>query len=199
MHDRYSGSDPAEMSCIVEGVDEVVLGLDRRLSVGVIAIRLSNATGVVVGIEEVDIDAPCAMRLEGFEEPARPPVSSTARSPAWSGSHTASMTRLWATSRASSAVPLGRNSGDGATHVEHRRVRPGRVDDIGMIGDDSDRVVGETVEVRRLPVMVPAVEDGVIHAALEGGVGRGCEQVNERGPEPTEGLERRLPSSTAPA
>ena len=58
---------------MVEGVVGVVLGLDLGESlVNVIAVGLSNAAGVVVGIEEVDVAAVAAMRFEGFEEPARP-------------------------------------------------------------------------------------------------------------------------------
>ena len=56
-----------------------------------------------------------------------------------------------------------------------------------MIGDNGDGVVGEASEARRLPVVVPPVKDGVVEAALEGGVRRGCEEVNERRPEPAQG------------
>ena len=58
---------------MVEGVVGVVLGLDLGQSlVDVIAVGLSNAAGVVVGIKEVDVDAPGAVRLEGLEEPPCP-------------------------------------------------------------------------------------------------------------------------------
>jgi hypothetical protein len=58
---------------VVEGVVRVVLGLDRVESpVGLIAVGLSNPAGVVVGIEEVDVDAGGAVWLEGFEESPRP-------------------------------------------------------------------------------------------------------------------------------
>lgn len=58
---------------VVEGVVGGVFGLDLGESpVDVIAVRLPNAAAVVVGIEEVDVDASCAVRLEGLEEPPRP-------------------------------------------------------------------------------------------------------------------------------
>ena len=58
---------------VVEGVVRVVLGLDFGESpVDLIAVGLSNPAGVVVGIEEVDVDAASAVRLEGLEEPPRP-------------------------------------------------------------------------------------------------------------------------------
>jgi hypothetical protein len=61
-----------------------------------------------------------------------------------------------------------------------------------VVGDDGDGFVGEADEVRRLPVVVPPVENGVVDAALEGGVRRGCEQLDERRPEPAEGPHRTL-------
>jgi hypothetical protein len=64
------------------------------------------------------------------------------------------------------------DSGDGATHVKHRRVRTGRGGGVGVIGDDGDGSVGEAGEARRLPVVLPPVEDCVVAAALEGGVRR---------------------------
>jgi hypothetical protein len=58
---------------VVEGVVRVVLGLDRGESpVDLIAVGLSNPAGIVVGIEEVDVDAGGAVWLEGFEESPRP-------------------------------------------------------------------------------------------------------------------------------
>jgi hypothetical protein len=58
---------------VVEDVVRVVLGLDFGESpVDPIAVCLSNPAGVVVGIEEVDVDAAGAVRLEGLEEPPRP-------------------------------------------------------------------------------------------------------------------------------
>src|SRR5262245_35707530 len=58
---------------VMEGVVRVVFGLDLGESpVDLIAVGLSNPVGVVVGIEEVDVDAAGAMRLEGLEEPTRP-------------------------------------------------------------------------------------------------------------------------------
>ena len=64
---------------MLEGVVGVVLGLDRgELPVGVIAVRLSNAAGVIVGIEEVDVDAPCAMRLRASRNRRAQAVSRSA-------------------------------------------------------------------------------------------------------------------------
>ncbi len=66
-------STGADVLVVVEGVVGVVLGFDLRQSpVDVIAVRLSNAAGVVVGIKEVDVDAPGAVRSEGLEKPLRP-------------------------------------------------------------------------------------------------------------------------------
>src|SRR4029450_590202 len=66
-------STRADVLVVVEGVVRVVLGLDLSESpVDVIAVGLSNAAGVVVGIKEVDVDAGGAMRLEGLQEPPRP-------------------------------------------------------------------------------------------------------------------------------
>src|SRR5262245_31706548 len=67
---RSAGPD---VLVVVEGVVGVVLGLDLGESpVDLIAVGLSNATGVVVGIKEVDVDAASAVRLEGMEESPRP-------------------------------------------------------------------------------------------------------------------------------
>src|SRR5919109_770317 len=66
-------STGADVLVVVEGVVGVVLGLDLGESpVDVIAVGLSNAAGVVVGIKEVDVDAVGAVGLEGPEEPPRP-------------------------------------------------------------------------------------------------------------------------------
>ena len=102
------------------------------------------------------------------------------------------MTMLWRHVATGVGGGVAGDSGDGATHVEHRRVRPRRAGGVGVVGDDGDGVVGEADEVRRLPVVVPPVEDGVVEAALESGVRRGCEQVDERRPEPAEGPNRTL-------
>jgi hypothetical protein len=57
---------------VVEAVVRVVLGLDFGESpVDLIAVGVSNAAGVVVGIKEVDVDAASAGRLEALEEPPR--------------------------------------------------------------------------------------------------------------------------------
>src|SRR5262245_16273355 len=51
----------------------VVPGLDLgEPAVDLISVRLSNPAGVVVGIEEVDVDAAGAVGLQGLEEPSRP-------------------------------------------------------------------------------------------------------------------------------
>ena len=85
---------------MVEGVVRVVLGLDfGEPPVDLIAIGLANPAGVVVRIKEVDVDAAGAVRLQGFEEPPRPGGSAAACSPDSSGSQTALMMMLWATSR----------------------------------------------------------------------------------------------------
>jgi hypothetical protein len=58
---------------VVERVVGVVLGLDLGESpIGLIAVGFSNPAGVTVRIEEVDVDAASAVRLEGLEEPPRP-------------------------------------------------------------------------------------------------------------------------------
>jgi hypothetical protein len=84
---------------VVEGVVGVVLGLDLgEPPVRVIAVGLSNAADVVVGVKEVDVDAG-AVGLEGVQEPPRPRGLGRGCSPDSSGSHTPSMLMLWATSR----------------------------------------------------------------------------------------------------
>jgi hypothetical protein len=61
-----------------------------------------------------------------------------------------------------------------------------------VIGNGGDGVLGEPGEVRRLPVVVPAMEDRLVDAALEGGIRCRCEQVDERRPEPAKSLNRPL-------
>ncbi len=157
-----------------------------------IAVGLSNPAGVVVGIQEVDVDAAGTVRLEGLEEPPRPSrlacavLAGLVREP-----HGVDDDVVGHVATGVGGGVLV-DSGDGATHVEHRRVRAGRAGGVGVIGDDGDCVVGEAGEARRLPVVVPPVEDGVVEAALEGDVRRGCEQVSERRPEPAEGPHRTL-------
>src|SRR4029450_890901 len=70
---RARASDGLDVLVVVEGVVRVVLGLDFGESpVDLIAVGVSNATRVIVGIKEVDVDAASAVRLEGLEEPPRP-------------------------------------------------------------------------------------------------------------------------------
>ena len=132
-----------------------------------IAVGLSNAAGVVVGIEEVDVDAPRAVRLEGFEEPPRPSglgsgvLGGLVREP-----HAFDDDVVGHVTTGVGGGVVG-NTGDGATEVEHHRARPGRAGGVGVIGDDGDRVIGKAGEVRRLPVVVPPVEDGGVDAGLE--------------------------------
>ena len=52
-----------------------------------------------------------------------------------------------------------------------------------MLGDDVDDRVGEAGEVRGFPVVVPAMRDGVVDAALVVDIERGSHQVDERSPE----------------
>ena len=67
--DRRRCSTGADVLVVVEDVVGVVLGLDLGESpVDVIALGLSNAGAVVVGIKEVDVDAVGAVRLESSEE-----------------------------------------------------------------------------------------------------------------------------------
>jgi hypothetical protein len=70
-HNRCSAG--ADVLVVVEHIVGVVLGLDLGESpVDLIAIRLSHTTGVIVGVEEVDVDALSAVRFEGTEERPRP-------------------------------------------------------------------------------------------------------------------------------
>src|SRR6202008_461632 len=63
----------ADVLVVVESVVGIVPGFDFGESpVDAIAVGLANAAIVVVGIQEVDVDAGGAMRLEGLEEPPRP-------------------------------------------------------------------------------------------------------------------------------
>jgi hypothetical protein len=138
----------------------------------VIAVGLSNAAGAVVGIKEVDVHAG-AVRLEGLEEPSRPRglasgvLAGLVREP-----HAVDAHGVGHPATGVSSGVVG-DSGDGATHVERRRIRPGRAGGVGVVGDDGDDVVGEAGEVRALPVVVPPVGDGVVEGALEGEVRRG--------------------------
>jgi hypothetical protein len=68
-----------------------------------------------------------------------------------------------------------------------------------MHGDDVDDLVGQAGEARGLPVVAPAVGDGVVDAALVVDVSRGSEEVDEWRPELAERPTARSPSSTDPA
>ncbi|MGH9117001.1 MAG: hypothetical protein ACRD0A_03725 [Acidimicrobiales bacterium] len=58
---------------VVEHVRGVILRLDLgEPQVGVVAVGLANSAGVIVGIEEVDVDAR-AVGLESLEESPGPP------------------------------------------------------------------------------------------------------------------------------
>ena len=113
---------------VVEGVVGVVRGLDLGESpVDLIAVGLSNPAGAVVGVEEVDVDAAGAVRLKGLRGTCcAQAVSAAACSPASSGSHTASMIDVVGYVATGVGGGVVGDSGDGAAHVEHRRVRPGR-------------------------------------------------------------------------
>src|SRR5918994_7351957 len=52
-----------------------------------------------------------------------------------------------------------------------------------MLGDDFDDLVGQGGEVRGFPVVVPAMRDGVVDAALMVDVQRGSDQIHERSSE----------------
>jgi hypothetical protein len=78
------------------------------------------------------------------------------------------------------------DSGHGAAHVKHRRVRPRRARGVRVIGDDGDGVVGQAGEVGGLPVVVPPMEDGVVESALERGIRGRRQQVYERCSKPAE-------------
>ena len=54
---------------------------------------------------------------------------------------------------------------------------------MGVVGDDVDDLVGQAGEVRGLPVVVPAMGDGVVDGALVADVQGGSDQVHERFPE----------------
>ena len=68
------GSAGLDVLVVVEGVVGVVLGLDLGESpVDLVAVGLSNPAGVVVGVEEVDVDAAGAVRFgRALEELPRP-------------------------------------------------------------------------------------------------------------------------------
>ena len=90
------------------------------------------------------------------------------------------------------------DTGDGALHVKHQRVRPRRVRLVEVINDVDD-LVGDGVEIRRLPVVVPSVGNGVIGAPLVVDVRRGPDEVDERRPESADCFYRPLTPSMAPA
>src|SRR5687768_14253702 len=165
----------------MEGVVGVVLGFDLgEPSVDLVAIGLSNPAGVVVGIEKVDVYTGDAVRLECLEKPTYPGgldrgvLGSLLRQP-----HAVDDDVV-------GHIPTGKgggvagNAGDGPTQVEYRRVRPRRPRGVGLFGDDGDRLVREAGMTGGLPVVVPAVENGVVERALEGGVRAGREQVHQR-------------------
>ncbi len=141
------------------------LALTSASAVDVIAVGLSDAAGVVVGIKEVDVDAPGAVGLEGFEEPPRPSglgvgvLAGLVREP-----HAFDDDVVAHVATGVGGGVAG-NPGDGATEVEHHRTRPGRAGAVGVIGDDGDGFVGEAGEVRRLPAVVPPVENGGVDAS----------------------------------
>ena len=63
----------ADVLVVAEGVVRVVRGLDFGESpVDAIAVDLLNATGVVVGVKEINVDATGTMRFERLEELPRP-------------------------------------------------------------------------------------------------------------------------------
>ena len=70
---------------------------------------------------------------------------------------------------------------------------------VGMLGDDVDDLVGEAGEVRGLPVVVPAMGDGVVDAALVVDVQGGSDKVHERGPEFAKRTDGTLPVLDGPA
>ena len=59
----------------------------------------------------------------------------------------------------------------------------GEVARVGVRGENVDDLVGQAGEVRGLPVVLPAVGDGVVDAALMVDVQGGTDQIHERGPE----------------
>jgi hypothetical protein len=68
-----------------------------------------------------------------------------------------------------------------------------------VFGDDVDDGVGQAREVCCFPVVVPAVRDGVVEAALVVDVRRRSDQVYERGSDWRSARTARSPGSTGPA
>jgi len=68
-----------------------------------------------------------------------------------------------------------------------------------VLGDDVDDLVGQAGEVRGLPVVVPAVRDGVVDAALVVDVPRGSDEATSGVPNWRSARTARSPSSTDPA
>ena len=166
---------------------EHVLGVVPRFHlgeppVGVVAVSLADATRVVVGVEEVHVDTG-TVGLEGGEESScprglcRPDGIVLLGEPCGVDDDVV----LHVAAGVGGGVPG--NSGHCAPQMEHRRVRPRGRCAVGVRGDDVDDLVGQAGEVRGLPVVVPAVGDGVVEAALMVDVQGGSDQIHDRGPE----------------
>src|SRR5262249_47772020 len=157
-----------------------------------VAVGLADAAGVVVGVEEVHVDAG-AVGLEGGEELPRPRRLGGAGGVVLLGEPYRVDDDVVLDVAAGVGGGVARGPGDRAAPVEHRRVRPRGAGPVGVLGGDVDDPVGQPREVGRLPVVVPAVRDGVIDAALVVDVEGGPGQVCERGPELAERTDGALP------
>jgi hypothetical protein len=168
---------------VVEHVLGVVFGFHvGEPPVRIVAVGLADAARVIVGVEEVHVDAG-TVGLQGVQEFSGPRGLRCPDGLVLLGEpgcvHDDVVLHIAA--RVGGGVPGGpRNC---ATHVEHRWVRPRRCGAVGVPGDDVDDLVGQAGEVRGLPVVMPAVGDGVVDAALVVDVAGGSDQIHERVPE----------------
>src|SRR4029450_11217949 len=123
---------------VVEDVVGVVLGLDLgEPAVGVVAVRLADAAGVVVGVEKVHVDTG-TVGLQGGEEGLGPrglrgPDGVVLLGPP---DRVDDDVVVHVPPRVGGGVAGG--PAYGTPQMEHRRVRPRRDGTVGVLGDDVD-------------------------------------------------------------